>query len=77
MSGGRVYVIAGNHREFLYYYPKPDRNIVYVASERQLRGCHGGKIVRVGTWYERPDLEAIEREVAYVEMDKKLSEGKK
>ncbi len=62
-----TFVIAGNHRQFKYYYPKPDRNIVYVHSVDQLRGHHGGKVVRVGTWYERPDLEELEREVRYVE----------
>ncbi len=63
-----IFVIAGNHREFKHYYPKEDRNIIYVHSRHQLRGYHGAKVVRVGTWYERPDIEEIEREVKYVEM---------
>lgn len=63
-----TFVIAGNHREFKYYFPQPDSKIIYVNSRDQLMGYHGGKVVRVGTWYERPDLEEIEREVKFVEL---------
>lgn len=66
MKPKRVYVIAGTYKQFRYYYPKPDKNIIYVNSVDQLHGQHGGTVDRVGTWYTRPDLEDLEREVAYM-----------
>ena len=60
-------VVAGNYRQFRYYYPQPDRRIIFVDCVDRMRGIHGAKVVKVGTWYERPDLEEIEREIPYVE----------
>lgn len=68
MSKQLIFVIAGNYREFKYHYPVNDRDIIYVHTVDQLRGYRGGKVVRVGTYYMRPDLEEIEREAQFVEM---------
>ena len=59
-------VIAGNYKEFKYYFPKPDKNIIYVDSVRQIRGACRGEIIKVGTWYERPDIYELEQESAIV-----------
>lgn len=63
-----TFVIAGNHKQFLYYYPKPDRDVTYVDRVDQMEGIHGFKIDRVGTWYERPDIEQLEQRIKLEEL---------
>ena len=67
-------VLAGNYEQFKYYYPKPDRNIRYVASAECLIGYHGADIDFVGTWYERDKTLIMECERIKDRFDKTTQE---
>ncbi len=48
----KIFVLAGNYEQFKYYYPKPDKDIIYLTDISQIFGHRDFKVARVGTWYE-------------------------
>lgn len=54
----KILVIAGNYSEFKLFLNKQinKRNYIYVTKFNWL-GTHNVPIVKVGTWYERTDLD--------------------
>lgn len=62
----REVVIAANMMEFKQYKDfvckkgGDSRTLIYASSEPKLRGLKHVKVTRVGTWYRRHDIEAIE-----------------
>jgi hypothetical protein len=58
----RIYVLAGNHGQSEYWrrrsgYSKRDWR--YLNHPRQLAGTWRPNYVRIGTWYDRKDLDPI------------------
>ena len=46
-------VLAGNYGEFIYYFPIPDKKIIYVNSIEQLYGKGDCQFIRVGQWWNQ------------------------
>lgn len=78
----RLYCLAGEFRQSVYYrrqygFSQREWGYIGVGSLHTLRGLLSPHYVRVGTWYERPDLveilealylcRAIEIPVSYLE----------
>ncbi len=60
----KTYILAGNHAQALDYCATRGLNhkeypYIHHGSE-QLRGTKGAKVLRVGTWYQRTDIDHIE-----------------
>lgn len=70
-----IIVVAGNmkqatdwaHTKNLAIHPGGQGPFAWIyASKHSLRGRQGGFFVRVGTWYERKDLEPIFRDLKII-----------
>jgi len=66
----KVYVIAGNYREFHNY--SKSKNDIYVGEKMGLFGLHGPSVKLVGTFFRRKDwlelkeqLQSIEAKIVY------------
>jgi hypothetical protein len=62
----RIYVLAGTHAQSEYWrrrsgYNKRDWR--YLNDPRQLAGAQRPNYVRIGTWYDRKDLDPIIRQL--------------
>ncbi len=62
-----VYILAGNYRQFVQKYGQEQRRsdapYRYISSRESIMGLHHLKVERIGTYYERPDLDEIELEI--------------
>jgi hypothetical protein len=75
----RIYVIAGNHREFLNWcydnkVNRSDRRYVYISDFSRLRGFHieesmGDRVVLYGTYEHRMDWPLMVEELKVVWRD--------
>lgn len=54
------FVLAGNYNQFKYRYPYPTKEIVYLCCPEQILGLTNYEVEKIGTWWERKDLEKIE-----------------
>lgn len=67
MMGDRIYVLSGNYREYvvmLGHIP----GYRYISSIENIRGIRRGRYVKIGTWYEKPDIEYILYELMLANM---------
>jgi hypothetical protein len=65
-------VFAGSYRQFRQWCWQHQRSplepgLVYAAHVSRVRGRHGATVIRVGTYYERPDYDEMERELRWIE----------
>ena len=66
----RVFVFAGNYGEYLQWLRATGhtpRTAVYVRDRWMLMGVWGITVVRVGTYFRRSDVLAVERELGVVQ----------
>lgn len=66
----KIAVLAGSREEFihfcrslagLFFTVDPDLEaFVYIGIPEDLRGCTYDRVIRIGTWYKRKDLQHIE-----------------
>lgn len=56
-------VLAGNYREFLYYF-RNDKTAKYITERSQMLGYRDAEFIKVGTWYKQPHdlITAFEQE---------------
>ncbi|MFE0648528.1 hypothetical protein ACFVZH_08080 [Streptomyces sp. NPDC059534] len=60
-----VVVLAGNHAQFRQWaraagLDPHSRSLVYARDVDALRGIHGARVVRCGTWHLRPDWRELD-----------------
>jgi hypothetical protein len=62
----RLYVLAGTHAQSEYWRKQANispREWVYLNDPRQLAGAQRPRYTRIGTWWERSDLDRIETQL--------------
>ena len=60
-----IFVFAGSYREFISRFPSHQREYRYISSTDTLRGIRGGRFIKIGAWYRRPDMDHILHELVY------------
>jgi len=61
-------ILAENYKQYLYWCREnkcspQGRDYFYISDILSLKGLHGFEVVKIGTWYTRPDIEKIEKEL--------------
>ena len=66
MEGGNmnhvIYVVAGSHKQFddfVYNSGIPRIHFNYLSSGEGVRGIRAKRWIKVGTWYEHPNIDQI------------------
>lgn len=64
MKREKIYVVAGNSKEFFYFmekvYPGDREQLQYAGWPKDLQGLFKPKVIRFGSWYERRDWPEIQ-----------------
>lgn len=58
----RIYIVAGTHKQALRYARDntlSEKEFYYISDVTKVRGIRDGKFVRVGTWFEMPNINEI------------------
>jgi hypothetical protein len=70
-----IYIVAGNYKEYTDYVYKnqyKDERYTYVQDVDYIRGLNEIKGFYIGTYYNRPDIEAIKEYISIIKSTKRI-----
>ena len=70
-----IYIVAGNYKEYTDYVCRnrdKDERYTYVQDVDYIRGLNEIKGFYIGTYYSRPDIEAIKEYISIIKSHKRI-----
>ena len=70
-----IYIVSGNYKEYTDYVCRnrfKDERHMYVHNVDYLRGLNEIKGFYIGTYYNRPDIEAIKEYISIIKSSKRI-----